>query len=177
MIFLLLGVLLLTAWRFAIVARQRGLTQMFRSVGIAAGCGLLAGVWIGIGARIGMGAITIANRAPQRFTISGTIAVILTFSSLGIMLGIMYEGLLRALLRRKGLVYGGLLTLCTWYSLAHAAAQQLTIRPSIIMLAITSGLLVALIWLPFGFALEALLRKWQDRERLPMVGGQAYSNL
>jgi hypothetical protein len=164
MIFLLAAALLLTAWRFTIAARERGLAQTCRGVAVAACCGLLAGVFIGVGARIGMGAITIANGAPQRFTVSGTVSVLITFSSFGIALGVIYEGLFRHLLRRNGLAYGGLLTLCTWYPLAHAAAQQLTSHPALILLVTVSGLLVGLIWLPFGLALEALLRRWHDRK-------------
>lgn len=173
MIFLLAGVLLLTAWRFTALARQQGVVWVLRGVAISACAGLLAGLFIGVGARIGMGAITIANGAPQRFTASGTFTVVATFSSLGILLGVVYEGLFRRLLRRKGLAYGGLLTLCTWYPLAHAAAQQLTAHPALIPLVTLSGLLVGLMWLPFGVALEALLSRWHGRERVPLGAAAA----
>lgn len=165
MIFLLVAVFLLTAWRFTAAARERGLAEPLRGVAVAACCGLLAGVFIGAGARIGMGAITIANGAPQRLTASGTVSVVVIFSSYGILLGVVYEVLFRRLLRRNGLAYGGLLTLCTWYPLAHAAAQQLTAPPALLPLVTVSGLLVGLIWLPFGLALEALLRRWHGRKR------------
>jgi hypothetical protein len=164
MIFLLAGVLLLTAWRFTALARRRGLAPALRGVAISACAGLLAGVFIGVGARVGMGAITVFNGAPQRLTASGTFTVVVTFSSFGILLGVVYEGLFRRPLRRRGLAYGGLLTLCTWYPLAHAAAQQLTARPTPMALVTLSGLLVGLMWLPFGLALEALLRRWHDRK-------------
>lgn len=173
MIFLLAGVLLLTAWRFTALARRRGLAVALRGVAISACSGLLAGVFIGVGARIGMGAITIANGAPQRFTASGTFTVVVIFSSLGIVLGVVYEVLLRRPLRRKGLAYGGLLTLCTWYSLAHAAAQQLTAHPTLMALVTLSGLLVGLMWLPFGLALEALLRRWHDRKDMRVAAAAA----
>jgi hypothetical protein len=165
MIFLLAAALLLTAWRLIVAAREQGLAKSLRGVAVAAGCGLLAGVFIGIGARIGMGAITISNGAPQRFTASGTLSVIATFASFGVPLGVVYEVLFRRLLRHNGLVYGGLLTLCTWYPLAHAAAQQLTTPRSLTPLVLVSGLLIGLIWLPFGLALEALLRRWDGRKR------------
>ena len=165
MIFLLVAVLLLTAWRFTANARERGLAESLRGVAVAACCGLLAGVFIGVGARIGMGAITIANGAPQRFTASGTVSVIVIFSSYGIVLGVVYAMVFRRLLWHNGLAYGGLLTLCTWYPLAHAAAQQLTAPPALIQLVTVSGLLVGLIWLPFGIALETLLRRWYGRKR------------
>jgi hypothetical protein len=173
MIFLLAGVLLLTAWRFSVLARGRGFGWVLRSVAVAAAAGLLAGVFIGVGARVGMGAITIANGAPQRLTASGTAAVVITFSAFGVPLGLLYEGLFRPLLRRSGLAYGGLLTLCTWYSLAHAAAQQLTGSPALFPLVVTSGLLVGLIWLPYGFALEALLGWWEGRGRARAAGAAA----
>lgn len=164
MIFLLAGVLLLTAWRFAALARQRGAARVLTGVAVAAVCGPLAGVFIGVGARVGMGAITIANGAPQRLTAAGTLAVVATFSSFGIALGVVYEGLFRQLLRQSGLAYGGLLTLCTWYPLAQAAAQQLTARPAPFSLAAVSGLSVALMWLPFGLTLESLLKRWDGRQ-------------
>lgn len=166
MIFLLAGVLLLAAWRFAALARRRGLARALRGVAISACSGLLAGVFIGAGARVGMGAIAVANGDPQRLTASGTFTVVLTFSSFGIVLGVVYEGVFRRLLRRKGLAYGGLLTLCTWYPLADAAAQQLTAHPALLALVTLSGLLVGLMWLPFGVALEALLRRWHDGKRV-----------
>jgi len=165
MIFLLAGVLLLTAWRFTALARRRGLAWALRGVAVSACCGLLAGLFIGVGARVGMGAISIANGDPQRLTASGTFTVVVTFSSFGIVLGVVYEMLLRRPLRRRGLAYGGLLTLCTWYPLAHAAAQQLTAHTALIVLVTLSGLSVGLMWLPFGLALEALLGRWHDRKR------------
>ena len=173
MIFLLAGALLLTAWRFTALARQRGSAWALRALAISACSGLLAGVFIGVGARIGMGAITIANGAPQRFTASGTFTVILTFSSFGIVLGVVYEGLFRQLLRRRGLAYGGLLTLCTWYPFARAAAQQLTAHPALIGLVALSGLLVGLMWVPFGVALEVLLRRWHDRKSVQALADAA----
>ena len=173
MIFLLAGALLLTAWRLTVLARQRGWAWALRGVAVSAGSGLLAGVFIGVGARVGMGAITVANGDPQRLTASGTLTVVVTFSSFGIALGVVYEVLFRPLLRRNGLAYGVLLTLCTWYPLAHAAAQQLTAHTSTVSLVILSGLSVGLMWLPFGVALEALLRRWRDRTALRVTTAAA----
>lgn len=163
MIFLLAAVLLLTAWRFYADARRRGAARVLGRAAVSAGSGLLAGLLIGVGARVGMGAIAIANGDPQRLTLSGTASVVLTFSTFGVALGLVYEGLFRGPLRKSGLAYGGLLTLCTWYPLAHAGAQQLTGAPALLQVVVASGLLVGLIWLPFGLALEALLRRWRNR--------------
>jgi hypothetical protein len=169
MIYLLIAVLLVTAWRFTLAARRHGALRVLKSVAVAVVAGLLAGVFIGLGARAGMAAIPVANGGSPSFTLSGSFSVVLTFSSYGIALGIVYEGLFRRLLRRHGLAYGGLLTLCTWYPLAQAAAQQLTGHPSFISLAIVSGLIVVLMWLPFGVTLEALLRRWENRGAAPTV--------
>jgi hypothetical protein len=169
MIFLLIAVLLLTAWQFTLMSRQRGLLRVVKSIAVAAVAGLLAGVFIGLGARIGMAAIAVANGSLPRFTLSGSLAVVLTFSSYGIALGVVYEGLFRRLLRQNGLAYGVVLMLCSWYPLAHAAAQQLTGHPSVISLVIISGLIVGLMWLPFGLTLEALLRRWQNRGASPAL--------
>ncbi len=173
MVFLLAAVLLLTAWRFTLIARRQGLLYIIKSITVAASLGLLAGVFIGIGARIGMGAITVANGEVPRFTLSGSFSVVATFSSFGIILGVVYEGLFRHLLRRNGLAYGVLLTLCSWYPLAHSAAQQLTKHPALISMVIISGLMVALMWLPYGVVLEALLRRWQNRGAAPAVASAA----
>lgn len=173
MVFLLAAVLLPTAWQYFLTARRRGLLYVFKSIAAAAALGLLAGVFIGVGARAGMSAITVANGDAPNFTLSGSLNVVLTFSSFGILLGIIYEGLFRRLLRRSGLAYGLLLMLCSWYPLAQAAAQQLTGRPAPAAQIVVSGLVVALMWLPFGAALEALLRRWQKRGDAPAAARAA----
>lgn len=163
MVYLLAAVLLLTAWQLTLTARRRGSIWVLKSVGVAAIAGLLAGVFIGVGARTGMAAIPVANGGGPSFSLSGSFAVVFTFAGYGIALGVVYEGLFRRLLRRRGLAYGALLMLCTWYPLAQAAAQQLNGRPSFVPLAFVSGLVVALMWLPFALTLEALLRRWHAR--------------
>jgi len=173
MVFLLAAVLFLTAWRLTLLGRRHGLLFVIKSIAVAAALGLLAGVFVGLGARVGMGAITVANGGAPRFTLSGSFAVVATFSSFGILLGVVYEGLFRHLLGRNGLAYGALLTLCTWYPLAHSAAQQLTNHPALISLAFVSGLMIACMWLPYAVALEALLRRWQNRRTHPAVAGTA----
>ena len=163
MIYLLAAVLLLSAWRFTVRARREGLVRLVKCVAVAAASGLLAGVFIGVGARAGMAAIPFANGAAPNLTTAGSFNVVVTFASYGILLGVVYEGLFRRLLRSSGLAYGGLLTLASWYPLAQAGAQQLTGRPALIYLAVASGLVVALMWLPFGLSLEALLGRWHRR--------------
>ena len=163
MIYLLVAVLLLTAWQFILKARRDGALRVFKSIAVAAVSGLLAGLFIGLGARIGMAAIPVANGAVPSFTPVGTFTVVLAFSSYGIALGVVYEAFFRRLLRASGLAYGGLLMLVSWYPLAQAAMQQITGQPSLLSLVVISGLIVALMWLPFGLALEALLRRWQSR--------------
>ncbi|HEX8473051.1 MAG TPA: hypothetical protein VF666_03395 [Pyrinomonadaceae bacterium] len=160
MVFLLAAALLLSAWRFTLVARRQGVVFALKSLSAAAILGLLAGVFIGVGARTGMSAITVANGDAPSFTLSGSFSVVATFASFGILLGVVYEALFRQLLRRSGLAYGLLLTLCTWYPLAHAATQQLTGHLTFFSLLVVTGLSVALMWLPYAVALEALLKRW-----------------
>jgi hypothetical protein len=173
MIYLLVAVLLLTAWQLTLTARRDGLLRVVKSVAVAAVSGLLAGLFIGLGARVGMAAIPVANGGMPSFTLAGSFSVVLTFSSYGIVLGIAYEGCFRRLLRANGLAYGGLLMLASWYPLSQAAVQQITGQPALTSLIIISGIIVALMWLPFGLALEALLRRWQGRGTAPAVAGAA----
>jgi hypothetical protein len=63
--------------------------------------------------------------------------------------------------------------LCSWYPLAQAAAQQLTGRPSLTAQIMASGVVVALMWLPFGVALEALLSRWHNRRAASVTAGAA----
>ncbi|HEX5708973.1 MAG TPA: hypothetical protein VFX96_16855 [Pyrinomonadaceae bacterium] len=163
MIYLLAAVVLLTVARLAHVARRRGALFVLGGLAAAAAFGLVAGLLIGVGARVGMSAITFANGEWPSPTLGGTLSVVFTFAALGLPLGVVYEGLFRSWLGRgKALTYGALLTLCTWYPSAHAAAQQLTERPSFVWLASVSFVLVALMWLPYALALEALLARWQS---------------
>ncbi|MCA1617746.1 MAG: hypothetical protein LC795_00215 [Acidobacteria bacterium] len=173
MVYLLVAVLLLTAWQLTLRARREGLLRVVKGLAVAAVFGLLAGVFIGLGARAGMAAITFANGGTPSITLAGSFTVVSTFSSYGIALGIVYEGLFRRLLRANGLAYGGLLMLSSWYPLAQAAAQQLTGQPASISLVITSGIVVALMWLPYGLTLEALLRRWQSRMTARTVANAA----
>src|ERR1044072_3155207 len=171
MIYLLVPVLLLTTWQFILKARREGTRRVFKNIAVASVSGLLAGIFIGVGARAGMAAIPVANRSAPRCSLAGTFAVVLTFSSYGIALGIVYEGLFRRLLHAKGLVYGALLMLCSWYPLAQAAAQQLTGQTTLVSMILVSGLIVASMWLPFGLALESLLRRWHSRRAVQAVAG------
>jgi len=173
MIYLLVPVLLLTTWQFFLRARRQGLLLVFKSIAVAAVAGLLAGLFIGLGARAGMAAIPLANGGTPTLTLAGSFAVVITFASYGIGLGVVYEGLFRRLLRSNGLAYGGLLMLISWYPLAQAAAQQLTGQPALISLILVSGLIVALMWLPFGLTLEALLRRWQRPDIVRALAGTA----
>jgi len=163
MIYLLAIALILTAFGFVLKARQRGFSTVILDLGIAAVSGFLAGIFIGLGARIAMSAIAFANGDSPSFTLSGSIGVVITFASFGIILGLIYEALFRDLLRQSGLAFGLLLTLCLWYPLADSGVQILRFQPTVISLIFFSGVLVALMWLPFALALEALLARWHSR--------------
>jgi hypothetical protein len=110
-----------------------------------------------------MSAIAFANGDLSRFTFSGSVQVIVTFASSGILLGIIYETLFRDLLKQSGLAFGLLLTLCLWYPLAESAVQVLRFQPTAISLVFFSGVLTSLMWLPFALTLEAVLKRWHNR--------------
>ena len=163
MVFVLTAAVVFTAWRFTLTTRERGLLRALREMLLAIVSGLLAGVFIGLGARLGMSAITVANGDVSRFTPSGTFAVVITFAGFGGIFGVIYAGLFREILRRRGLVFGLLIMLFSWYPLAQAGVQQLNVSPSLISLIFTTGVFVALMWLPFGVALEKLVSCWQNQ--------------
>jgi hypothetical protein len=156
--------LILTLSSFALKARRNGWRAELLETLMSAVFGLMAGVLIGFGARIGMGAIAFANGDPFRFSISGTLMVVGVFSTLGIVSGLIYGILLRDWLKQSGLAFGILLTLVSWYPLAEAAIEVLNFRPTMISLILLSGVFVALMFMPFGAALETLLSRWDRRE-------------
>ncbi len=163
MIYFLTIVLLLATFSFWLKARQRGFSSVILGLGIASVAGFLAGIFIGLGARLAMSAIAFANGDLSRFTFSGSIQVVIIFASSGIVLGIIYETLFRDLLRQSGLAFGLLLTLCLWYPLAESAIQVLRFQPTMISLFFFSGVLTSLMWLPFALTLEAILKRWHSR--------------
>ena len=162
MIYLLAIVLILTAIGFWLKVRQSGFSSVILDLGIASVAGFLAGIFIGFGARLAMSAIAFANGDSLRFTLPGSIQVIITFASFGIILGIIYEMLFRNLLRQSGLTFGILLMLCLWYPLAESGVQVLRFQPTVVSLIFFSGVLTALMWLPFALFLEALLSRWHS---------------
>ena len=163
MIYFLIIAFFLTTFGFALKVRQKGLLAPTLDLLIAMATGWLAGIFIGIGARIGMSAITYFNGGNPSFSASGSFRVVLFFSSFGIGLGLLYEFLWRDFLHQSGLLYGLLITLCTWYSLAQSAIGLLKFQPTIISLILFTFIFVALLWLPFGLTLEKLLSKWHRR--------------
>lgn len=165
MIYLLTAALLLAAFGFVRKTRRRGVWIVLLDTLIAAAFGWLSGIFIGVGARIGMWAIPFFNGSESRFTLDGTVQVILVFSLYGIMLGILYELLFRDLLYKKGLLFGLVVAICTWYPLAEAGMQQLNFQPTFISLLFFSGLVMSIMFIPYGIALELLIGRWHQRHR------------
>lgn len=107
-----------------------------------------------------MWAIVIANGREWNFSVSGSLNVVAVFACFGIAFGLIYEGLLRNILRKRGLIFGLLLTLGLWYSLGESARQALTFQPPVLSLILWTGIFVALIFTPYGVGLEVLLARW-----------------
>ncbi len=160
MIYILVVALVAAAFGFVHRVRSAGFRLALLDVIVAALFGWLAGIFIGVGARTGMWAIPFFNGTGSRFTLDGTVQVILVFSLYGIGLGILYELFFRRLLHDRGLLFGVLITLCTWYPLAAAGTQQLNFQPSVPAAAFFSFLFVSLMFVPFGLVLELLLKRW-----------------
>jgi len=164
MIFVLLLVVALTVWQYFLIARRNGRGYTYREIAAVAFAGAASGILIGLAARIGMATIGLANGA-GRFTVLGSFAVVISFAGFGVILAIVYAGLFRRLLRESGLAYGCLLVLCTWYPLAQAAVDELTVRPRVGKLILISGVVVAAMWVPYAMVLERLISRRQGRSR------------
>ncbi|HKQ07571.1 MAG TPA: hypothetical protein VJ464_20770 [Blastocatellia bacterium] len=156
MIFVLALLVALTVWQYFLTARRQGRGRVFREIAAAVFAGGVSGILIGVAARLGMAAIGLANGA-ARFSFSGSIAVVISFAGFGVILGIIYAGLLRRLLRASGLAYGCLLVLSTWYPLAEAAVEELASKPATAGLVLISGVVVVGMWVPYAIVLERLI--------------------
>jgi hypothetical protein len=169
MIYLLAIALLLTAVGFFIKARQKGAFTIILDVAIAIVFGFLAGIIIGIGARAGMWAVAVANGAEPSFSLSGTSRVVATFACFGIVFGLIYEGLLRKILRRRSLIFGIIITLAALYPTSTSVTQTLNFQPTAISLLLFSAAGAALMFVPFAIFLEVLLKFWHRRDEKILV--------
>lgn len=166
MIYLLAIALILTVAGFVIKARQKGALTIILDAAIAIVFGFLAGIIIGVGARFGMWAVAVANGAEPSFSASGTLRVVATFACFGIVFGLIYEGLLRSVLGRRGLIFGILITIVAIYPTAEAVADTLAFQPTALSLFFFSGVGAALMFVPFAIVLERLLRFWHRRDEI-----------
>lgn len=140
--------------------KLHGWLNSLLDVAAAAVSGWIAGLLLGIGARIGMWAIPFFNGTESSFSFDGSLSVVLTFSLFGIGLGIFYEFVFRELLRRRGLLYGLLISLITVYPLGSQGVEQLNFSPSILPLAFSTFFFIVLMFIPFAIALEFVLGQW-----------------
>jgi hypothetical protein len=160
MIYLALFALIVTAGGFYFRVRSGGLASALLDSIAAVITGWISGLLVGAGARIGMWSIPFFNGVDSRFTFDGTFQVILTFSLFGIGLGLVYEFVFRSLLRKRGILFGVLVTLVAAYPLASAGLQQISFTPPVVPTIAFSLLFVGLMFVPFAMALELLLRRY-----------------
>ena len=160
MIYLLAAAMVMSAYGFFRRTRDDGFRSVLLDTIAAAGCGWIAGILIGIGARIGMWAIPAFNGTSWEFTLAGSLQVVLVFSLYGIGLGAIYEILFRRILMNRGLAYGLLITIAAVYPLGVAASQQLSFEPGIFAMTLISFFFVGLMFIPFALALEVLLHHY-----------------
>ena len=145
--------------RYTLIVRREQSARVLLELPIAAGAGLIAGLWLGVSSRAAMRAIAMANGGGA-FSAGGTLQVVLVFTAIGGGVAILYPAL-----GRNGLTFGGLLTLVTWYPLAHAAAQLLRPQPETWKLAAVSLGIIAGMWIPYALLLQ-IAERWL-RHRTP----------
>ena len=95
---------------FAVRARRAGSYRPFVEAGIGVAAGIVAGVLWGIGARIAMRAVALADGGHTEFTIGGTLLILFVGGLFGIPLGLLFAAVRRWLPGsglRKGLSFGG----------------------------------------------------------------------
>lgn len=155
MIFVLVIVLLLTFWRYAVNVRRFGIRIAILEIIAALASGLIAGIVFGLFARIAMRLLALALQSPLRLTATGTFTVIAVFSGLGIVLSLPYTGLLRDLLGRSPFLYAALLILITLQPFIRSASQDLGLLDWRDMRVIGGTALVSvIIWVPYSVLLE-----------------------
>jgi hypothetical protein len=175
MIYLIVFAFLLAAFAFFRRSRRAGVLTTLLDVLASASLGWIAGVLIGVGARIGMWSIPFFNGTEPRITFDGTFRVILTFSLFGIGLGVLYELLFRELMRGHGLFFGLLITAIAAYPLGAAGVQQLSFDPPNTPMIVSVTAIVGIMFVPFAVVLECLLERWHRfRETKHMLGVPAH---
>ncbi len=140
--------------------RAAGAKHTLLDVVAAVISGWAAGLLLGAGARVGMWAIPFFSGAESRFTLDGSIQVVLVFSLLGIGLGLLYEFVFRGPLRGRGSLYGLLISLVLVYPLGGEGVEQLNFSPGLVPLAFFTFLFIAIMFVPYAFLLQALLGAW-----------------
>jgi hypothetical protein len=160
MIYVIVVALIFAVIGFVRRARTVGVRTTLLDTIVAAAFGWLAGIFMGVGARVGMWSIPFFNGSESRFTFDGTMQVILVFSLYGIGLGILYELVFRKFLRESGLLFGILVTVCAWYPLGAAGVQQLRFEPPLLPLLLVTGAVTLLMFVPFAVCLEQVLERW-----------------
>lgn len=165
-IFVLMAVLLVAAWRYAVAYRKAGMRATVREISATALAGLAAGIWIGLVARLGMRLVAVAGGATPRFSFSGTLEVIMVYAGLGGLCALYYGAFLRSLLRRSGAAYGLVLFLAGWFPIGETALRLLPSRTDFALFVAASGAVVAMMFIPYGLLLERLLQRLLARVEL-----------
>ena len=157
MIYLVAIGLAITITRYTLAVRRGEPSRVLYEIPAAIVAGLLAGVWLGIGALIAMRVIAYFASAPPRISVTGSIQVVLVFAAMGGGIAILYAGLFRHALAKSGIWFGLLLFLGSWYPLAQAGAQLLGYKPDPLSLMAVSGAVVALMFIPYALLLQTLI--------------------
>jgi hypothetical protein len=143
--------------------RRCGMRAAVRNF-VASLCGgLVAGVMLGVSARIAMRLLAVGLGTPLRLTAAGTFTVIMAFSLLGVVLGVPYGAVFRDLLRRNPLAYAGLLILVTLQPFIRTAAQDLDASVWDTRVLAGAAVVTVVMWVPYAILLEASFSRLSRR--------------
>ncbi len=157
MIYLVAIGLAITITRYTLAMKRGEPSRVWLEIPAAIFAGLLAGVWLGFGARIAMRVVAYFASAPPRITATGSIQVVLVFAAMGGGIAILYAGLFRHAFPTSGIWFGLLLFFGSWYPLAQAGAQLLGYKPEPLKLMAVSGVIVAFMWIPYALLLQQFI--------------------
>ncbi len=157
MAYTLAAAIAVTAIRYTIAIKRGESVRVLYEIPAAALAGLLAGLWLGLAARMAMRVVAFFASAPPRISVSGSIEVVLVFAAMGGGIAILYPGLFRHALGRNGIWFGLLLFFGSWYPLAQAGAQLLGYKPDPLKLMLVSGVVVATMFIPYTLLLQKLM--------------------
>lgn len=144
---------------------QRRDLRPFRKIALGLCSGLPAGLVWGLGLRVGMRLVALAAGREPKFTLGGTLLILLMGTLFGASFGVLFASVrhwLPGQRLRRGFAFGAILAVLFWYPFFRAAGEDLkeVVHPAIVVFASST---LSLLWVGYGFVLEAVAEKWEGR--------------